>query len=44
MQQDFIESNAAKKYDNLEKKKRDQDVKYAETYRYFPFNGSDEVE
>jgi hypothetical protein len=41
---DFIESNAAKKQDNLERRRMETERKYQETYEYFPFQGSDEVE
>ncbi len=44
MQQDFIEANAMKKIENDSKKKQDHDKKMQETYKYFPYTGSDEVE
>lgn len=42
--QDFVDVNAVKRHDNEEKKKHDHDVKMKETYQYFPYTGSDEVE
>ena len=44
MQKDFIESNDAKKVDNHEKKQTDYHSKFQETYKYFPYTGSDDVE
>ncbi len=44
MKQDFIESNTVKKHVNIEKKKKEFEDKMKETYKYFPFTGSEEVE
>jgi hypothetical protein len=44
MQQDFIESNQIKKLNNEEKKREENQQKLKETYKYFPYTGSDEVE
>ena len=44
MQIDFIEANAAKQIDNEKKKKVETQVKMQETYKYFPYTGSEEVE
>lgn len=44
MQQDYIDTNASIKDDNTDKKRKEQEQKFKETYKYFPFTGSDEVE
>jgi hypothetical protein len=44
IQDDFVEANAIKKVDNAVKKKIEHDQKLKETYQYFPYTGSDEVE
>lgn len=44
LQIDFIESNAAKKVDNEERRRQENEKRLRETYQYFPYTGSDEVE
>jgi hypothetical protein len=41
---DFVESNAIKRLDNEEVKRQELERKKKETYKYFPYTGSEEVE